>query len=135
MRSDRHSPKTIEQILMSNADAVFQFSRGTSGEQTGLRIRAKSILIASILDIFTRFAGHVREYSMQEVGYLLHSYGFEVLLKRFFPSDSETRKGIIYLFYKWMEWLYPPFSYNMLLIGQKQTTLARSNNLVLSEGG
>jgi hypothetical protein len=72
---------------------------------------------------------------MQEVEYLLHSYGFEVLLKRFFPSDSETRKGIIYLFYKWMERLYPPFSYNMLLIGQKQTTLARSNNLVLSEGG
>ena len=68
MRSDRHSPKTIEQILMSNADAVFQFSRGTSGEQTDLRIRAKSVLIASILDIFTRFGLSLSELNIVDIG-------------------------------------------------------------------
>ncbi len=67
-----------------------------------------------------RFVGHIREYTMREVQYLLSLHQFEVLFKRFTPSNLDQRHGIIYTIYRLCEQLYPPFSYQMLVIGQKR---------------
>jgi SAM-dependent methyltransferase len=68
---------------------------------------------------FRRFIGHIREYTMNEIKYILNKHQFKILYSKYFPS-KENNDSIVYRFYKLLEKTYPPFSYNMLIIGRKE---------------
>ncbi|MFX0132587.1 MAG: class I SAM-dependent methyltransferase [Candidatus Hodarchaeota archaeon] len=69
-------------------------------------------------DNFRRFIGHIREYTMQELNYMLKKYGFHVLLQKYYASNLKNA-GILYIVYNLFEKIYAPFSYHLLIIGQK----------------
>lgn len=65
-----------------------------------------------------RFIGHIREYTMKEIDYMVRKYGFQVLLRRYYASHVQ-RTSILHNLYKFFERLYPSFAYHMLIIGRK----------------
>ncbi len=67
---------------------------------------------------FRRFIGHIREYTMEEIDYILRRYGFQVLLKRYYASHLQYT-GILYGLYRLFERLHRGFAYHMLIISQK----------------
>ena len=68
---------------------------------------------------FRRFIGHIREYTMEEVEFMMKKYGFkEVLLKKWYASHLQ-HGSVIYSLYQLLEKLYPKFAYHMLIISRK----------------
>jgi len=67
---------------------------------------------------FRRFIGHVREYTMEEIDYMMRKYGFEVLIRRCYSSRI-PQMSILHHLYTFFERLYPRFAYHMLIIGRK----------------
>jgi len=68
---------------------------------------------------FRRFIGHIREYTMEEVEFMMKKYGFkEVLLKKWYASHLQ-HGSVMYSLYQLFEKLYPKFAYHMLIISRR----------------
>lgn len=64
---------------------------------------------------FRRFLGHVREYTMEEIDFMMRKYGFQVLIKKYHISHLR-RMSILYQLYALLERLYPKLAYYMLIV-------------------
>lgn len=67
---------------------------------------------------FRRFIGHICEYTMQEIHYMLKRYDFQHILKKYYTLHIKDN-GILYNIYLLFERLYPRFRYHMLIISRK----------------
>lgn len=73
--------------------------------------------------IDSKFVGHVREYTLDELSYMVNREGFNVIEKHVFPSEFKRnvpKSKLIYKLYNFIEKIFSNTGYYLLIIGQKR---------------
>jgi SAM-dependent methyltransferase len=68
----------------------------------------------------TKFQGHIREYTLEELKKILKCYGFDSLLIHFHPTEYYPHR-ILLKSYNFFEYLFPGLNYEISIIATKSS--------------